>query len=131
MRGLSPIVLLKSFSFQQRITNPSISRHFTSYRGSGGGQTETELPMGLKEQIHQCLTGKAPRDSASPHTHPRIILLDGGTGEELFRRGVPDDRQIWSAKAVVDSQYHNILKEVHKVSFDFSSSLYAREKKTM
>ena len=43
-----------------------------------------------------------------------IFLLDGGTGEELFRRGVPDDRKIWSATAVVRSQYHSILKQVHQ-----------------
>jgi hypothetical protein len=42
------------------------------------------------------------------------LLLDGGTGEELFRRGVPDDRKIWSATALVHSQYHEILKDVHK-----------------
>eukprot|EP00978_Attheya_sp_CCMP212_P010014 scaffold23974_cov52-Attheya_sp.AAC.6 len=43
-----------------------------------------------------------------------LLLLDGGTGEELFRRGVPDDRQIWSATAVVNANYHVILKDVHK-----------------
>lgn len=43
------------------------------------------------------------------------LLLDGGTGEELFRRGVPDDRSIWSAKAVVDNQYHGVLQQVHQV----------------
>jgi S-methylmethionine-dependent homocysteine/selenocysteine methylase len=42
-----------------------------------------------------------------------IFLLDGGTGEELFRRGVPDDRKIWSATAVVHSRYHTILERVH------------------
>jgi S-methylmethionine-dependent homocysteine/selenocysteine methylase len=42
-----------------------------------------------------------------------VFLLDGGTGEELFRKGVPDDRQIWSATAIVHSEYHQILQEVH------------------
>ena len=42
-----------------------------------------------------------------------IFLLDGGTGEELFRRKVPDDRKIWSATALVHSQYHGILEDVH------------------
>ena len=41
-------------------------------------------------------------------------LLDGGTGEELFRRGVPDDRKIWSARAVVDAKYHECLRHVHR-----------------
>ena len=43
-----------------------------------------------------------------------VLILDGGTGEELFRRGVPDDRKIWSAKALVEHQYHGILKDVHQ-----------------
>lgn len=43
----------------------------------------------------------------------QTFLLDGGTGEELFRRGVPDDRKIWSATALVHPQYHNILEDVH------------------
>lgn len=42
-----------------------------------------------------------------------VFLLDGGTGEELFRRGVPDDRNIWSATAVVNPEYHTILEDVH------------------
>eukprot|EP00980_Cylindrotheca_fusiformis_P011304 scaffold2599_cov125-Cylindrotheca_fusiformis.AAC.14 len=44
----------------------------------------------------------------------KIFLLDGGTGEELFRRGVPDDRQIWSATALVGQQYQDTLRSVHK-----------------
>lgn len=46
----------------------------------------------------------------------KVFLLDGGTGEELFRKGVPDDRKLWSATAIVHSEYHSILEEVH-VSF--------------
>ena len=40
------------------------------------------------------------------------LLLDGGTGEELFLRGVPDDRKIWSATAIVHEKYHSIV-ELH------------------
>jgi S-methylmethionine-dependent homocysteine/selenocysteine methylase len=43
-----------------------------------------------------------------------VLLLDGGTGEELFARGVPDDREIWSAIALRDAGYHETLKSVHK-----------------
>ena len=43
----------------------------------------------------------------------QLFLLDGGTGEELFRRGVPNDRTIWSAIAIVDPAYHDTLKQVH------------------
>ena len=42
------------------------------------------------------------------------LLLDGGTGEELFRRGVPDDRTIWSATAIVNEQYHSVVEDVHR-----------------
>ncbi|CAH0481854.1 unnamed protein product [Peronospora belbahrii] len=44
---------------------------------------------------------------------PRVMLLDGGTGEELFTRGLPDDRQIWSATAIVHEQHHQLLRKVH------------------
>ncbi|KAE8897125.1 hypothetical protein PF005_g6642 [Phytophthora fragariae] len=44
---------------------------------------------------------------------PRVTLLDGGTGEELFARGLPDDRRIWSATALVHEQHHTLLREVH------------------
>ncbi len=47
-----------------------------------------------------------------------IFLLDGGTGEELFRQGVPDDRKIWSATAVVNPEYHHILEQVHTSFLD-------------
>lgn len=44
----------------------------------------------------------------------KVFILDGGTGEELIRRGVPDDRKIWSATALVHPQYHDTLKSVHE-----------------
>jgi len=53
--------------------------------------------------------------STAPNENQAIFLLDGGTGEELFRRGMPDDRKTWSAKAVVEPKYHKVLKDVHKV----------------
>lgn len=43
----------------------------------------------------------------------RRILLDGGTGEELMRRGLVDDRKTWSAVAVSNTEYHDLLYEVH------------------
>ena len=33
---------------------------------------------------------------------------------DRFRLGVPDDRKIWSATAIVNSQYHETLRNVHK-----------------
>ena len=47
------------------------------------------------------------------HNDKQMFLLDGGTGEELFRRSVPDDRKLWSATALVHPQYHKILEDVH------------------
>jgi S-methylmethionine-dependent homocysteine/selenocysteine methylase len=44
----------------------------------------------------------------------QIFLLDGGTGEELFRRGVPDDRKLWSATAIVHAEYHSVVEDVHR-----------------
>ncbi|KAG7386684.1 hypothetical protein PHYPSEUDO_015364 [Phytophthora pseudosyringae] len=49
---------------------------------------------------------------------PRVTLLDGGTGEELFARGLPDDRRIWSATALVHEQHHKLLREVHTSFLD-------------
>lgn len=43
-----------------------------------------------------------------------VVLLDGGTGEELLARGVPDDRQTWSAHAVVHSEFHETIRQVHR-----------------
>jgi S-methylmethionine-dependent homocysteine/selenocysteine methylase len=31
-----------------------------------------------------------------------------------FRHGVPDDRKIWSAKALVNPEYHPVLEQVHR-----------------
>ena len=53
----------------------------------------------------------------------KYILSDGGTGEELFRRGVPDDRKIWSATAVVNEKYHSILNDVHVSFLDAGSDM--------
>eukprot|EP00798_Chlamydomonas_sp_ICE-L_P012041 gene12041-15146_t len=55
----------------------------------------------------------------------RVLLLDGGTGEELLRRGVPDDRKTWSATAVVNPEYHDILCGVHKNYYTSGSGAVA------
>lgn len=51
------------------------------------------------------------RLKSSPH---QSLLLDGGTGEELFLHGVPDDRKIWSATAIVHEKYHSTVEQVHR-----------------
>lgn len=45
---------------------------------------------------------------------PLLFWLDGGTGEELFRQNIPDDRKLWSATAVVHTEYHDTLRAVHR-----------------
>ncbi|KAI9914123.1 hypothetical protein PsorP6_004929 [Peronosclerospora sorghi] len=45
--------------------------------------------------------------------HWEAWKLNGGTGEELFARGLPDNRQIWSATALLDEQHHRLLRDVH------------------
>ena len=52
-----------------------------------------------------------------------VLFLDGGTGEELFRRGVPDDRKIWSATAVVKSEHHETLRGVHRSYVEAGSAM--------
>lgn len=51
--------------------------------------------------------------STSSPLKDRIILLDGGLGEELLNHGVPYDAKIWSARALVDSEYHTVVQKVH------------------
>lgn len=53
------------------------------------------------------------RVSTAAQRSTKMPLLDGGTGEELFARGLPDDRRIWSATALVHGQHHALLREVH------------------
>ncbi len=64
-------------------------------------------------QNHRCvlLQNHLNRLQQSP---TETLLLDGGTGEELFIRGVPDDRKIWSANAIVNEQYHSVVEDVHR-----------------
>lgn len=63
----------------------------------------SDSPLSLSQVLHDL----------SPNDPNQFFLLDGGTGEELFRQGVPDDRKIWSATAVVHPEYHDVLERVH------------------
>ncbi|EQC28069.1 hypothetical protein SDRG_14163 [Saprolegnia diclina VS20] len=46
-----------------------------------------------------------------------VQLLDGGTGEELFQLGLPDDRKTWSAYALVHPEYNALVRQVHESFF--------------
>ena len=40
-------------------------------------------------------------------------VLDGGMGQDLFARGVPPVGTLWSASALIDPQYHGIVRDAH------------------
>jgi S-methylmethionine-dependent homocysteine/selenocysteine methylase len=68
---------------------------------AGGGRGE---PQGDEDRI-----GGAGGDGAGEG----LILLDGGTGEELFRLGLPDDRRTWSAAALVHPEHRPLVARAH------------------
>jgi S-methylmethionine-dependent homocysteine/selenocysteine methylase len=57
-----------------------------------------------------CHRSHIPKDDSDDHP---LVLLDGGTGEELFRLGLVDDRKTWSAAALARSQYHPLVVQAH------------------
>lgn len=108
------IVLLLPSSLQHRIH--CAQRSFSTMK-----QTNPQFSF-LEQSIQKLQDGNERNDQDNNGLHRRIMLLDGGTGEELFRNGVPDDRKIWSATAVVHSQYHSKLKQVHESYFKAGSN---------
>lgn len=45
---------------------------------------------------------------------PTFTVLDGGLGTQLFHHGVPRSDEIWSAHAIADPKYHDIVVKAHK-----------------
>merc|ERR1719427_1678415 len=46
-----------------------------------------------------------------------VTMMDGSMGNQLFSEGLPRDdlhRQIWSASALVNSRFHDIIIRIHK-----------------
>ena len=41
-------------------------------------------------------------------------ILDGGMGQELLARGMKPNGTLWSANAIVNSDYHKLLEDTHK-----------------
>lgn len=78
----------------------------------------TQTKMSIISPGNELLQKNLDRLRSSPN---ETLLLDGGTGEELFLRGVKDDRKIWSATAIVNKEYHGILEEVHRSFIDAGS----------
>ncbi|EMH79874.1 homocysteine/selenocysteine methylase (S-methylmethionine-dependent) [alpha proteobacterium HIMB114] len=42
-----------------------------------------------------------------------FIILDGGMGQELLARGVKPVSNLWSATALMEKKYHQIIKDCH------------------
>ena len=40
-------------------------------------------------------------------------ILDGGMGQELLARGMIPKGSLWSASALLDENYHNLLLNAH------------------
>ena len=40
-------------------------------------------------------------------------ILDGGMGQELLARGMKPRGTLWSANALVDEKYHNLILNIH------------------
>jgi S-methylmethionine-dependent homocysteine/selenocysteine methylase len=40
-----------------------------------------------------------------------VILIDGGMGQELYKRGLKGDEMLWSANALISAP--DVVKEVH------------------
>ena len=45
-------------------------------------------------------------------------ILDGGMGVLLPKLGMPKDPILWSARALVDKQYHPVVVKAHKEFID-------------
>ena len=43
----------------------------------------------------------------------RFKILDGGMGQELLARGVKPISNLWSATALMEKKYHQIIKDCH------------------
>ena len=42
-----------------------------------------------------------------------IRILDGGMGQELLRKGLKPKGTLWSANALIDENYHNLVINTH------------------
>ena len=59
-----------------------------------------EVGLGIVEEWHECLN------------RGEVLLLDGGTGTELERRGVPMDSAAWCGTAALDHQ--DAIRDLHE-----------------
>ena len=40
-------------------------------------------------------------------------ILDGGMGQELLARGMKPNGTLWSANAILNSEYHELVESTH------------------
>jgi len=40
-------------------------------------------------------------------------ILDGGMGQELLRRGLKPQGTLWSASALIEEKYHQLITDTH------------------
>ena len=41
-------------------------------------------------------------------------ILDGGMGQELLARGMDPSGTLWSAKALIEPKYHQLIEDIHR-----------------
>lgn len=112
-----PRDVLYSVASKDRPTNTSYIR-YDATPATMNAADDSDSSSSPRNRINVLLRNHLKRLQSSP---TETLLLDGGTGEELFLRGVPDDRKIWSATAIVNEQFHSIVEDVHKSFIDAGS----------
>ena len=43
----------------------------------------------------------------------KVRILDGGMGQELIHRGLKPKGSLWSAEALIDEKYHQLVVDTH------------------
>ncbi|OQR82144.1 hypothetical protein THRCLA_11104 [Thraustotheca clavata] len=86
-------------------------------------QKDLKTLLGTKKNaLLQLIIFKFIKTMTSPVINYRdVLLLDGGTGEELMQLGLPDDRKTWSAYALVHPEYNDLVRQVHQSFFEAGS----------
>ena len=56
-------------------------------------------------------------------------ILDGGMGQELLARGMKPNGTLWSANAILNSKYHELVESTHK-DFVKAGAEVIKKKKT-
>ena len=43
----------------------------------------------------------------------KVRILDGGMGQELLKRGLKPQGTLWSASALIEEKYHQLVTDTH------------------